>query len=82
MSEKDNAPVIKQIEAEKTNMYHNFVNRRMMICLISVIVGFIIYASIFVIGYTVREQHWQETTFRIVEQFTAPTGVSNGQKTD
>ena len=79
---ENETPVIKQIEAEKTNMYHNFVNRRMMICLISVIIGFIIYASIFVVGYTVREQHWQETTFRIVEQFTVTTGVSDGQKTD
>ena len=28
MSENENAPVIKQIEAEKTNMYHNFVKAK------------------------------------------------------
>ena len=79
---EDNSMITCKIEAEKTNMYQNFCNRRMLITIISVIIGFIIYASIFVIGYTVREQHWQETTFRIVEQFTSATGVSDGQKAD
>ena len=70
------APMVKQIDAEKVAMYQNFANKRLLIALISVIVGFIIYASIFVIGYTVREQQWQETMFRVVEKF-APTGVQN-----
>ena len=60
--------VVSQIEAEKTAMYQNFANRRLLVALVSVIIGFIIYASIFVIGYTVREQNWQETTLRIVEK--------------
>ena len=65
--------VVSQIEAEKTAMYQNFANRRLLVALVSVIIGFIIYASIFVIGYTVREQNWQETTLRIVEKL----GVQN-----
>ena len=70
--EKD-VPVVNQIEAEKTAMYQNFANRRLLVALVSVIIGFIIYASIFVIGYTIREQNWQETTLRIVEKL----GVQN-----
>ena len=73
---ENETPVVKQIDAEKTAMYQNFANKRLLIALISVIIGFIIYASIFVIGYTIREQHWQETMFRVVERF-APTGVQN-----
>ena len=74
MSEKyDDTPVMRQIDAEKVAMYQNFANKRLLIALISVIVGFIIYASVFVIGYTVREQNWQDTTLRIVEKL----GVSN-----
>ena len=42
--------VVDQIEAEKTAMYQNFANRRLLVALLSVIIGFIIYASIFVIG--------------------------------
>ena len=70
MSNEEKVPVVNQIEAEKTAMYQNFANKRLLIALISVIVGFIIYASIFVIGYTVREQNWQNTTKQIVEMFT------------
>lgn len=70
MSNEEKIPVVNQIEAEKTAMYQNFANKRLLIALISVIVGFIIYASIFVIGYTVREQNWQNTTKQIVEMFT------------
>ena len=66
-------PMIKQIDAEKVAMYQNFANKRLLIALISVIVGFIIYASVFVIGYTIREQNWQDTTLRIVEKL----GVSD-----
>ena len=73
---ENETPMVKQIDAEKVAMYQNFANKRLLIALISVIVGFIIYASIFVIGYTIREQHWQETMFRVVERF-APTGVQN-----
>lgn len=64
----EETPMIKQIDAEKVAMYQNFANKRLLIALISVIVGFIIYASIFVIGYTIREQNWQDTTLRIVEK--------------
>lgn len=70
MSNEEKIPVVNQIEAEKTAMYQNFANKRLLIALISVIVGFIIYASIFVIGYTIREQNWQTTTKQIVEMFT------------
>ena len=78
MNEKQSneIPMVKQIDAEKVSMYQNFANRRLLIALISVIVGFIIYASIFVIGYTVREQNWQATTKQIVEMFTH-SGVTN-----
>lgn len=58
-------PKVDQIDAEKTFMYQNFVNKRMLIALISVIVGFIIYASIFIIGYTIREQHWMNTITKL-----------------
>lgn len=68
MSEHEETPMVKQIEAEKTAMYQNFANKRLLIALISIIVGFILYASIFVIGYTIREQNWQDTTIRIVEK--------------
>ena len=78
MSENNETPMIKQIDAEKVAMYQNFANKRLLIALISVIVGFIIYASVFVIGYTVREQNWQETTLRIVEKL----GVSNEIQSD
>ena len=74
--QRNEMPVVSQIDAEKTSMYQNFANRRLLVALISVIVGFIIYASIFVIGYTVREQNWQATTKQIVEMFTHP-GVTN-----
>ena len=67
------APMVKQIDAEKVAMYQNFANKRLLIALISVIIGFIVYASVFVIGYTIREQNWQDTTLRIVEKM----GVSN-----
>lgn len=73
---ENETPVVKQIDAEKTAMYQNFANKRLLIALICVIVAFIVYASIFVVGYTVREQHWQETMFRVVERF-APTGGQN-----
>ena len=43
----NDAPMMKQIDAEKTAMYQNFANKRLLIALISVIVGFIIYATIF-----------------------------------
>lgn len=76
MSEQNEIPVVKQIDAEKTTMYQNFANRRLLIALISVIIGFIIYASIFIIGYTIREQNWQTTTVKIIERF-APSEVSN-----
>ena len=75
MNKKEEAPVIKQIDAEKTAMYQNFANRRLLIALITVIVGFIIYASVFVIGYTIREANWQETSIRLVESLS--TGVKN-----
>lgn len=82
MDNQKECSVVSRFEADKTILHLNFVNRRMLITVISVIIGFIIYASIFVVGYTIREQHWQETTFRIVEQFTSATGVSDGQKAD
>ena len=68
-------PMVKQIDAEKTSMYQNFANKRLLIALISVIVGWIIYAAIFVVGYTVREQNWQNTTKQIVEMFTQTGGT-------
>ena len=74
MEEKQ--PMVGQIDAEKTAMYQNFANKRLLIALLSVIVGFIIYASIFVVGYTIREQNWQATTLKIIERF-APAEVSN-----
>lgn len=77
----DDIPMMKQIEAEKIAMYQNFANKRLLIALISVIVGFIIYATIFVVGYTVREQHWLATIERVK---TPTTEVANGvqQNTD
>ena len=72
----ENQPTIPVIDAEKVSMYQNFANKRSFWTIIVVVVGFIIYASIFVIGYTVREQHWQETSIKLVESFTQ-TGVSN-----
>ena len=79
---KDEIPMVKQIEAEKVALYQNFANRRLLIALISVIVGFIIYATIFVVGYTIREQNWLETMERI--KTPTVTGVTNGvqQNTD
>ena len=76
----NDAPMMKQIDAEKTAMYQNFANKRLLIALISVIVGFIIYATIFVVGYTIREQHWLQT----VERIKTPnvTEVSNGVQQD
>ena len=78
----NDTPMMKQIDAEKTAMYQNFANKRLLIALISVIIGFIIYATIFVVGYTVREQHWLSTIERI--KTPTVTGVSNGvqQNTD
>ena len=70
VEKQDDIPVVRQIDAEKVAMYQNFANKRLLIALISVIVGFIIYASVFVIGYTVREQNWQETSIKLVERFT------------
>ena len=47
---KTDAPMMKQIDAEKTAMYQNFANKRLLIALISVIIGFIIYARHSVMG--------------------------------
>ena len=82
MNEKqsNDIPMVKQIDAEKTSMYQNFANRRLLVALISVIIGFIIYASVFVIGYTVREQNWQDTTKQIVEMFTKTGGTNEIQQ--
>ena len=82
MDEKqsNDIPMVKQIDAEKTSMYQNFANRRLLVALISVIIGFIIYASVFVIGYTVREQNWQDTTKQIVEMFTKTGGTNEIQQ--
>ena len=70
VEKQDDIPVVRQIDAEKVAMYQNFANKRLLIALISVIVGFIIYASVFVVGYTIREQNWQETSIKLVERFT------------
>ena len=72
---------MRTIDAERPSMYQNFANRRMLIALISVIVGFIVYATIFIVGYTIREQHWMETIIQITN---TQTEVSNGvqQATD
>lgn len=70
VEKQDDIPVVRQIDAEKIAMYQNFANKRLLIALISVIVGFIIYASVFVVGYTIREQNWQETSIKLVERFT------------
>lgn len=39
MSNEEKIHVVNQIEAEKTAMYQNFANKRLLIALISVIVG-------------------------------------------
>lgn len=79
MSETGRAvPQVNQIEAEKVAMYQNFANKRLLVALISVIVGFIVFASIFVIGYTIREQNWQETIIRI--KTPVVTEVNNGSQ--
>lgn len=76
----ENLPKVNQIDAEKTSMYQNFANKRMLIALISVIVGFIIYASIFIIGYTVREQNWMDTITKLTNPPVAE--VANGVQTN
>ena len=73
---KESIPMTNTIDAEKTAMYQNFANRRMLIALVSIIIGFIIYASVFVIGYTIRESNWQDTTKQIVAMYTQ-SGVAN-----
>lgn len=76
MEKENEIPVVKQIDAEKVAMYQNFANKRLLIALISVIVGFIIYATIFVVGYTIRESNWLNT----IEHIKTPniTGVTDG----
>lgn len=77
-----NIPKVNQIDAEKTSMYQNFANRRLLIALIAVIAGFIIYASIFIVGYTVREQNWMDTIVKITSNSPVATEVTDGVQTN
>ena len=47
--------------AESTSMHLSRANKRMLLALIVVCITFIVTIIVFVVGYTVREQHWLNT---------------------
>ena len=78
MQEKNDIPMVPQIEAEKTIMHMNFANKRMLVALITVCVTFVITIVVFVVGYTVREKNWLNTIINM--QTPAVTEVQNGSQ--
>ena len=72
MTEKE----IPTIPADKAILHMNFANRRMLIALLSVCLTFIITIVVFVVGYTVREQHWLNTLLQM--NHSAITEVADG----
>ena len=78
MPEKNDIPMVPQIEAEKTIMHMNFANKRMLVALITVCVTFVITIVVFVVGYTVREKNWLNTIIHM--QTPAVTEVQNGSQ--
>lgn len=47
--------------AESTSMHLCRANKRMLLALIIVCITFIVTIVVFVVGYTIREQHWLNT---------------------
>ena len=64
---------VSVFEHENSLMHYGMVNRRSMVMLISVCITFILLTLIFVIGYTVREQHWLDALTRLT-----PVEVTSG----
>ena len=64
---------------QNTMMHYNWVNRRSMIQLIAVCIMAIVLVFIFTTNQTKREQMWQETIKRVVQQTTAAE-VEDGQQ--
>ena len=75
---RDEAPMIPLIQAEKTIMHMNFANKRMLIALITVCVTFIITIVVFVVGYTIREKNWLNTILNM--RAPAVTEVQDGMQ--
>lgn len=62
---------------QNTMMHYNWVNRRMLIALITICVTMIIVVFIFATNQTRREQMWQET---IKSMYSSMQEVDNGQQ--
>ena len=62
---------------QNTMMHYNWVNRRMLIALITICVTMIIVVFIFATNQTKREQMWQET---IKSMYSSMQEVDNGQQ--
>lgn len=76
----DNDEIVSRYQFDKTMMHMNFVNRRSFLSLIAVCVTFILTIIIFVVGYTVREQHWLNTIMQL--KTPAATEVTDGTQQD
>lgn len=79
MEEKKESTV-SRFEHDKVMMHYNWVNRRSMICLISVCITMIIIVLIFATNQTKREQMWQDTIKELYR--STVTEVADGQNTD
>ena len=79
MPEK-NDDFITRYQFDKTMLHFNFVNRRAFLSLIAVCVTFILTIIIFVVGYTIREQHWLNTIISL--KAPAVTEVLDGTQQD
>lgn len=63
--------------AESTSMHLSKANKRMLLALIVVCITFIITIVVFVVGYTIREQHWLNTLLTLSNN-TPVSEVLNG----
>ena len=68
---------VSAFEHENALMHYGRVNRRSLIALVCVCVTFIVITTIFVVAYTVREQHWIDalTALRTRTEVAADDGV-------
>lgn len=73
-----NEKCIPFYDHQHTLMHYNWVNRRMLIALITICVTMIIVVFIFATNQTKREQMWQDTIKSMYS--TTVTGVDYGEQ--
>ena len=73
-----NEKCIPFYDHQNTLMHYNWVNRRMLISLITICITMIIVVFIFATNQTKREQMWQDTIKSMYS--TTVTGVDYGEQ--